>query len=99
MRGRQEAVRSGRAVERTHCGEGAPQSTHLLFSFVFWISRSFDRVSGSTSHILLILGGVGGGVIEGWEEECGVARRGWGWEWEWCWCWCWCESERPMALE
>jgi hypothetical protein len=62
---------------RTHCGLGAPQSTHLLLSFVFWISSNYThvqlalhsrfapsccfshkhtllRVSGSTSHILLM---------------------------------------------
>jgi hypothetical protein len=26
---------------RTHCGLGALQSTHLLLSFVFWISSNF----------------------------------------------------------
>ena len=43
-------------TRRTHWGLGAPQSMQRLFSFVFAISPSFDRVSGSTSHILLILG-------------------------------------------
>lgn len=47
---------------RTHWGDGAPQSTHLLFSFVLDMVWSLDRVSGSTSHILLlILGEQGGG--------------------------------------
>jgi hypothetical protein len=41
--------------QRTHCGLGAPQSMQRLFSFVFAISSSLERVSGSTSHILLIL--------------------------------------------
>ena len=40
---------------RTHCGEGAPQSTHLLFSFVLEMVRSLERVSGSTSHILEVM--------------------------------------------
>lgn len=44
------------SVRRTHCGLGAPQSMQRLFSLVFAISPSLDRVSGSTSHILLILG-------------------------------------------
>ena len=45
----------------THWGDGAPQSTHLLLSFCFWISRSFDRVSGSTSHSFDMLGSLMGG--------------------------------------
>lgn len=39
----------------THCGLGAPQSTHLLFSLVLEMSCSLLRVSGSTSHNLLIV--------------------------------------------
>ena len=42
-------------MDRTHCGEGAPQSTHLLFSFVLEMVRSLERVSGSTSHILEVM--------------------------------------------
>ena len=49
----------------THCGLGAPQSTHRLFSLAFWISSSLDRVSGSTSHILLILAAVWRFVLGG----------------------------------
>lgn len=49
----------------THCGDGAPQSTHLLFSFVLEIVRSLERVSGSTSHILEVMLAVLIGKLEG----------------------------------
>lgn len=49
----------------THCGLGAPQSTHLLFSLVLEISSNLLRVSGSTSHILLILTVVAFFVVRG----------------------------------
>lgn len=39
----------------THCGDGALQSTHLLFSFVLLICSSLERVSGSTSQFLLMV--------------------------------------------
>lgn len=46
----------GKAVDvHTHWGLGAPQSMQRLFSLTLAISCSLDRVSGSTSHILLIL--------------------------------------------
>jgi len=38
-----------------HCGEGAPQSAQRSLEFVFWISSSFERVSGSTSHMALLV--------------------------------------------
>lgn len=54
------------AIWLTHCGEGAPQSTHLLFSFVLEIARSLERVSGSTSHILELILAV---LIAMWEAQ------------------------------
>lgn len=50
--------------EFTHCGEGAPQSTQRLFSFVLEISWSLLRVSGSISHNLDMVKEVqGGGMV------------------------------------
>jgi hypothetical protein len=58
-------------LPRTHCGLGAPQSMQRLFSFVFAISPSLERVSGSTSHILLILAVSRAGCV--WSERFSLA--------------------------
>jgi len=59
FRGQFNHATSGHGIweerRHTHCGLGAPQSMHRLFSLTLEISWSLDRVSGSTSHILLIL--------------------------------------------
>ena len=36
-----------------HCGDGAPQSQHLSFPLLFWISRSFCTLESAIDFVLI----------------------------------------------